>query len=94
MTAPTIQYVERRGKYNMYADPKLEKLIEEIVPIGSWGKCDKAVAMLARPRKSVEGGRRLWHNLWRRLRSLYRDRMLRCPILCANYGENHVSYYT
>ena len=37
MTAPTIQYVERRGKYNMYADPKLEKLIEEIVPIGSWG---------------------------------------------------------
>ena len=57
MTAPTIQYVERRGKYNMYADPKLEKLIEEIVPIGSWGKVDRAVAKLARNRKSVEGGR-------------------------------------
>jgi hypothetical protein len=57
MTAPTIQYTERRGKYNLYADPKLEKLIEEIVPIGSWGKFDRAVAKLARHRKSVEGGR-------------------------------------
>ena len=57
MTTPTIQYVERRGKYNLYADPKLEKLIEEIVPVGSWGKFDKAVAKLARHRKSVEGGR-------------------------------------
>ena len=57
MTAPIIQYTERRGKYNLYADPKLEKLIEEIVPIGSWGKFDRAVAKLARQRKSVEGGR-------------------------------------
>ena len=57
MTTPTIQYTERRGKYNLYADPKLEKLIEEIVPIGSWGKFDRAVAKLARNRKSVEGGR-------------------------------------
>jgi hypothetical protein len=57
MTAPTIQYTERRGKYNLYADPKLEKLIEETVTIGNWGKFDRAVAKLARHRKSVEGGR-------------------------------------
>ena len=57
MTAPTIQKTERRGKYNLYADPKLEKMIEEIVPIGSWGKFDRAVAKMARNRKSVSGGR-------------------------------------
>ena len=57
MTAPTIQYTERRGKYNLYADPKLEKLIEETVSFGNWGKFDRAVAKLARHRKSVEGGR-------------------------------------
>ena len=57
MTAPTIQYTERRGKYNLYADPKLEKLIEETVTIGNWGKFDRAVAKLALHRKSVEGGR-------------------------------------
>ena len=57
MTAPIIQYTERRGKYNLYADPKLEKLIEETVSFGNWGKFDRAVAKLARHRKSVEGGR-------------------------------------
>ena len=57
MTTPAIQYTERRGKYNLYADPKLEKLIEENVTIGNWGKFDKAVAKLARHRKSVDGGR-------------------------------------
>jgi hypothetical protein len=57
MTTPTIQNTERRGKYNLYADPKLEKLIEEIVPIGSWGKFDRAVAKMARHRKSILGGR-------------------------------------
>jgi len=51
MTTPAIQYTERRGKYNLYADPKLEKLIEENVTIGNWGRFDKAVA------KSVDGGR-------------------------------------
>ena len=57
MTTPSIQYTERRGKDNLYADPKLEKLIEENVTIGNWGKFDKAVAKLARHRKSVDGGR-------------------------------------
>jgi len=57
MTTPEIQYTERRGKYNLYADPKLEKLIEENVTIGNWGRFDKAVAKLARHRKSVDGGR-------------------------------------
>ena len=57
MTTPEIQYTERRGKYNLYADPKLEKLIEETVSFGNWGKFDRAVAKLARHRKSVEGGR-------------------------------------
>ena len=58
MTTPAIQYTERRGKYNLYADPKLEKLIEETVTIGNWGKFDRAVAKLARQRKrrSRSGG--------------------------------------
>ena len=57
MTTPAIQYTERRGKYNLYADPKLEILIEDTIPIGKWGAFDKMVADLARHRKERLGGR-------------------------------------
>ena len=57
MTIPEIQYTERRGKYNLYADPKLEILIEDTIPIGKWGHFDKVVANLSRTRKKKLGGR-------------------------------------
>ncbi len=52
-----VENITRRAKYNLFADEKLERLIEDVVPFGKWGAFDKMVADLSRHRKERFGGR-------------------------------------
>ncbi len=49
--------ITRRGKYNLCADEKLEKLLENNIEFGFWGVTDRWIAAKARALKKTYGGR-------------------------------------
>ena len=71
-----VENITRRAKYNLFADEKLERLIEDVVPFGKWGAFDKMVADLARHRKERLGGRMRDHQrvIARQLLSIMKKR--------------------
>jgi hypothetical protein len=49
--------ITRKGKYNLHADEKLEKLLEDNIEFGFWGAADSLVAHRSRTLKKMFGGR-------------------------------------